>query len=98
MNDERLMQILLAPLVTEKAASVGEHRQYVFEVARDASKSEIKQAVHKMFDVEVETVRLCNVKPKHKMFKGRPGVRSGWKKAYVKLREGASIEFTGAES
>ena len=98
MNDERLMTILLEPRVSEKSTRVAEkYKQFVFKVADDANKTEIKRAVEKMFSVEVAAVQVCNVKGKTKMFKNRPGHRSGWKKAYVKLKPGFDIDFMGAE-
>ncbi len=98
MNDERLMTIILEPRVSEKSARLADkYKQFVFKVADDANKTEIKRAVEKMFSVEVAAVQVCNVKGKTKMFKYRPGRRSGWKKAYVKLKPGFDIDFMGAE-
>ena len=65
----------------------------VFEVAKTATKPEIKAAVAALFDVKVEGVTTVNAKPKLKRFRGRPGVRSGWKKAYVTLAQGEEIDF-----
>ena len=97
MNQERLMNVLLEPRVTEKSTLVGEtHNQYVFKVAKDATKPEIKQAVELMFDgAEVESVQVSNVSGKHKMFARMPGKRANWKKAYVKLKPGFDIDFMG---
>ena len=77
---------------------VGEaHNQYVFKVAKSASKPEIKHAVELMFDgAEVESVQVVNVKGKRKMFARKPGQRVNWKKAYVKLKPGFDIDFMGA--
>lgn len=98
MNDERLMQILLAPHVSEKSARVGDSsNQVVFRVLRDARKPEIKRAVEKLFNVEVEHVRVANVKGKRKGFMRSPGMRSDWKKAYVRLKPGHDIDFLGME-
>lgn len=98
MRDERLMQILLAPHVSEKSTLVGEaHNQYVFKVLTDATKAEVKSAVEKLFDVEVESVRVANMKGKQKRFAGRTGRRNSWKKAYVALAAGSDIEFATAE-
>jgi len=99
MNEERLMTILEAPHVSEKATIVADrHNQYVFRVAKDATKGEIKSAVEKMFEVEVEQVRVLNVKGKRKQrFGAGNGRRPDWKKAYVSLKAGAEIDFTGAE-
>ena len=98
MNQEKLMTVLLEPRVTEKSTLVGEaYNQYVFKVAKDATKPEIKQAVELMFDgAEVLSVQVANVKGKTKMFARRPGQRVNWKKAYVKLKPGFDIDFMGA--
>ena len=93
MNQERLMKVIVAPVISEKATLVGEtRRQVVFEVLPDATKAEIKQAVEKLFDVKVEAVNVVNVKGKTKAFKFRMGRRPDWRKAYVKLAEGQSID------
>jgi large subunit ribosomal protein L23 len=70
----------------------------VFHVINDASKSEVKGAVELLFDVSVELVRIVNVKGKTKSFRARPGKRSDWKKAYVRVQEGQVIDFLGGES
>ena len=99
MNKNRLYQVLVAPRVTEKSTHVGEKsNQYVFHVVNDASKSEVKGAVEMLFDVNVESVRIVNVKGKNKAFRMRPGKRSDWKKAYVRVQEGQVIDFLGGES
>ena len=98
MNQERLYKILLAPAVSEKSARVAdENNQYVFKVAGDASKPEIRAAVEKMFSVEVAAVQVSNMKARTRMFRRKEGRRSGWKKAYVKLKPGFDIDFVGAE-
>lgn len=97
MNRERLMNLLLAPRITEKSTVIGDkHRQYVFKVIRSATKPQIKSAVELMFKVEVESVQVSNVKGKQKMFKQAAGKRSDWKKAYVKLKPGFDIDFMGS--
>ena len=99
MSDNRLYQVLLSPRVTEKTTLVGENsNQYVFHVVNDAKKSEVKGAVEMLFDVNVESVRIVNVKGKSKSFRMRPGKRSDWKKAYVRVQEGQVIDFLGGES
>ena len=99
MSSDRLYKVLLAPRVTEKTTRVGEQgNQYVFRVAPDASKSEIRAAVEKLFEVNVESVRVLNVKGKTKTFKLRPGRRNNWKKAYVRVQEGQVIDLLGGES
>lgn len=98
MNQERLITVLRAPRISEKATRVADaHRQFVFEVARDATKPEIKQAVELMFGVKVEDVRVCNVRGKVKRFKQSTGRRAGSKKAYVKLKPGFDIDYLGAQ-
>ena len=94
MNQERLMQVLLAPQISEKATYVADkHEQVVFRVASDATKPEIKAAVELLFKVEVEAVQVSNVKGKVKRFKGSVGRRKGWKKAFVSLKPGQEINF-----
>ena len=93
MNQERIMKILLAPVVSEKSANAGESNQIVFRVAKDANKLEVRRAVEAMFEVDVEEVRVVNVKGKNKRFGQMPGRRSDWKKAYIRLKEGQDIDF-----
>jgi len=98
MNAE-LYQVILAPHVSEKSTRVAEkNSQIVFRVRRDASKPVIKQAVEKMFNVQVESVTVTNVKGKEKKFGKTPGRRSDWKKAYVRLKPGQDINFAGIET
>ena len=98
MNDERLMKILVAPHVSEKSARLADaSNQVVFRVLPDACKPEIKRAVEKLFNVEVDHVRTVSVKGKRKMFQRTPGKRSDWKKAYVRLKPGHDIDFIGGE-
>ena len=93
---ERLHQIILAPVVSEKSTrSAEKHNQAVFKVLRDARKPEIKAAVEKLFNVKVEAIRTLNVKGKSKRFGASMGVRSDWKKAYVTLPAGQEIDFLG---
>ena len=94
MNQERLMQVLLAPQISEKATYVADkNEQIIFRVATDATKPEIKAAVELLFKVQVETVQVANVKGKVKRFKGSVGRRKGWKKAFVSLKPGQEINF-----
>jgi len=93
MNNETLLTVLRAPLVSEKTARVSEHNQYVFEVAPEASKAEVKAAIEQLFEVKVEAVNVVNVKGKNKSFRYRPGRRSGMRKAYVRLAAGQSIDM-----
>ena len=98
MNDERLMQVLLAPHVSEKSTRVADSsNQVVFRVRTDARKIEIRRAVEKLFNVEVRSVQVTNVKGKRKGMGRRPGRRSDWKKAYVRLKEGHDIDFLGTD-
>ena len=99
MSNERLYKVLLSPRMTEKSTRLGESsNQYVFQVTTDSNKKEIKDAVEKLFEVNVESVRIVNVKGKSKMFKLRAGKRNDWKKAYVRVQEGQVIDFLGGES
>jgi large subunit ribosomal protein L23 len=94
MNQERLLQVLLAPQISEKATYLADKfEQVIFRVATDATKPEIKAAVELLFKVEVESVQVANVKGKIKRFKGATGRRKGWKKAYVSLKPGQEINF-----
>ena len=99
MSKNRLYKVLLSPRVTEKTTRISDgSNHYVFQVIKDANKSEVKGAVEMLFDVNVESVRIVNVKGKNKSFRMRPGKRSDWKKAYVRVQEGQVIDFLGGES
>lgn len=98
MNQERLLKVLLGPLVSEKSARLAdESQQFVFKVLPDATKLEIKKAVEQMFSVNVKAVRVVNVKGKTKRFGRMLGRRNDWKKAYVRVQEGQEIDLMGAE-
>jgi large subunit ribosomal protein L23 len=98
MNQERLMTVLLAPHISEKSTTVAErNKQFVFRVRPDADKVEIKGAVELMFNVQVAAVRTTNLKGKVKRAGRRIGRRSDWKKAYVSLKPGFDIDFTGGK-
>ncbi len=98
MKQERLMKVLLGPLVSEKSANAADQaNQVVFKVATDATKSEIKAAVKLMFEVDVESVQTSNVTGKTKRSQGKLGKRKDWKKAYVRVKAGQDITFAGAE-
>ena len=98
-NPERLMQVLIAPQVSEKSTFVGEkNNQFVFRVLTDATKPEIKAAVELMFKVEVSTVQTSNVKGKEKRFGRFIGRRRSWKKAFVSLKPGQEINFAAGDS
>ena len=98
MNQQRLMQVLLAPQISEKATYVADkHEQVVFRVASDATKPEVKAAVEKLFNVTVDSVQISNVKGKQKRFGRFMGARKDWKKAYVCLAAGQEINFAASE-
>ena len=98
MNDAKLYSVIRAPRVSEKTVRAQEvSNQYAFEVATTATKADIKVAVEKLFDVKVESVNVLNVKGKNKAFRNRNGRRGDWRKAYVKLAEGQSIDVTAVK-
>ena len=92
--DPRHYDVIVAPVVTEKATVASEHNMVVFWVAGKATKPQIKEAVVKLFDVKVKSVNTIVTEGKVKMFRGRPGQRSDVKKAVVTLEEGHSIDVT----
>ena len=97
-NQERLMNILLGPQVSEKATYIADkHEQVIFRVTPDATKPEIKAAVELMFKVNVAGVQVACVKGKQKRFGGMMGRRKDWKKAYVCLAPGQEINFAANE-
>lgn len=94
MNRERLMSVLIAPHVTEKTSlAMQNHNQYTFRVRRDATKSDIRQAVELMFDVKVRGVQVVNEPGKARRFGRTVGRTQDWKKAYVSLVQGQSIDY-----
>ena len=94
--DNRLAQVLIGPIISEKATRVGEmHNQVLFKVMRDATKHEIKAAVELMFKVEVASVSTVNQKGKTKRFGRSIGRRDHVKKAYVALKAGQELNFSG---
>ena len=103
-NTERLMQVLLAPVISEKGTFIGEkNNQYTFRVASNATKPEIKAAVELMFSakdrkIEVVSVQVLNVGGKEKRFGGAIGRRKNWKKAYVRLKAGQEINFAAGQN
>jgi large subunit ribosomal protein L23 len=96
MSRERMFEIVRSPVITEKATMMTERNQVAFRVAISASKPEIKAAVEGLFGVSVVAVNTLVQKGKVKRFRGRPGVRSDVKKAYVQLAEGQSIDMSAA--
>lgn len=94
MKEERLLKIILSPHLSEKASKATEkHGEYVFQVASDASKPEVKQAIEMLFKTKVAAVRLLNVKSKPKRFGQIEGKSKAWKKAYVTLEAGQQIRI-----
>lgn len=94
VSEERMYSIIKRPLITEKTTRVGVAGQIGFEVSQDATKPEIKAAIEKIFKVNVTDVTTTVTKGKRKVFKGRRGVRSDMKKAYVSVKEGQFIDVT----
>jgi large subunit ribosomal protein L23 len=93
-TDPRHYDILIAPVITEKATMASEHNRFVFKVARTATKPQIKEAIEKLFDVKVKSVNTLVRKGKRKAFRGQPGVQNDMKKAVVTLEEGHRIDVT----
>ena len=92
-------EVIRAPRVSEKTARLQEvSNQYVFEIAKTATKADVKAAVEQIFSVNVKAVNVVNVKGKTKSFKFRQGRRGDWRKAYVTLAEGQSIDVTSAKA
>ena len=98
-QQERLMQVILAPVISEKSTFVADkYEQVIFRVIPDATKPEIKAAVELMFKVQVESVKVANVKGKEKRFGRFIGRRNHWKKAYICLKPGQEINFAEGET
>jgi len=97
-HQERLMTVIRGPHLSEKSHMAAENNRVVLKVRKDATKKEIRQAVELLFEVQVERVQVVNVKGKTKRFQATKGRRNDWKKAYVRLAEGSSLEeFYGGE-
>ncbi len=94
VTDPRHYDVILAPVITEKATGASEHNQVMFRVARNATKPQIKEAVEKLFDVKVKAVNTLVRKGKIKMSRGTRGVQSDVKNAIVTLEEGHRIDVT----
>ena len=92
LHQERLLTVIQGPHLSEKAHMSAEKNQVVLKVRTDATKKEVAQAVELLFEVKVEAVQVVNVKGKTKRFQQTKGRRPNWKKAYVKLPDGTSIE------
>jgi large subunit ribosomal protein L23 len=93
-TDPRHYDVVLSPIITEKATNASELNQVMFKVARTATKPQIKEAVEKLFEVKVKSVNTLVRKGKHKAFRGRLGEQSDFKKAIVTLEEGHRIDVT----
>jgi len=93
-TDPRHYDIILAPVITEKATNASEQNKVVFKVRRDATKPQIKEAVEKLFDVKVKRVNTLIRAGKRKAFKGQLGVQQATKRAIVTLEEGHKIDVT----
>ncbi|MDX1561342.1 MAG: 50S ribosomal protein L23 [Gammaproteobacteria bacterium] len=96
-NQERLMQVILGPHISEKSTTAAESSQVVFRVRPDATKAEIRRAVELLFEVKVDAVSVARMPGKAKRFGLTMGRRSAWKKAYVRLAPGQDLDFIGAE-
>ncbi len=94
MNELKHYDVILAPVITEKATLAAENNQVIFRVALDATKPMIRDAVENLFKVKVKRVNTIRVKGKAKRFRGIPGKRSDYKKAIITLQEGHSIDVT----
>jgi large subunit ribosomal protein L23 len=94
LSREAMYTVIRNPVITEKATTLSEHNQFVFRVAIDATKPQIKAAIEGLFGVKVLGVNTLIQKGKAKRFRGRPGVRSDVKKAFVTLAEGQTIDLT----
>jgi large subunit ribosomal protein L23 len=94
MSNYLLSDLLEAPIISEKSTIAAEKsNRFVFKIKKQATKLQIKKAVETMFEVEVDSVQVLNVKGKKKRFGKMLGQRPNWKKAYVKLKEGHDISF-----
>ena len=96
MNQEKVLNVLLGPIVTEKTTLASANNQYVFKVRMDSNKREIGAAVEELFGVTVESVTTSNVKGKKKIYRGKVGKRVNWKRAVVKVSEGQMIDATSS--
>ncbi len=94
LTKDELYQVLVAPVVTEKSTRAAESSgQVVFHVIQSATRNDVKAAIEQAFDVEVESVKILNVKGKNKRFGRTLGKRNDRKKAYIRLKEGSDIDF-----
>jgi len=92
VSSEKIFEIIRNPLISEKSTLVSQYNYYVFKVSPKSNKSEIKQAIEKLFNVKVLSVNTLNQEGKVKKFRNKPGKRANFKKAFVKLAEGNTID------
>lgn len=98
MNQERLLKIIVSQHISEKATIKAEkNNEYVFQILENATKPEVKDAIEFLFNTKVKSVRIVNVRPKKKLFRGVEGKRKGWKKAYVTLQADQKLDVMGAQ-
>lgn len=90
-----IYNIILSPVITEKATKISENNQYVFKVSLNSNKSNIKVAIEKLFKVKVKSINTTKVKGKTKVFKGTKGKRSDYKKAIITLNKGQNLDYSG---
>ncbi len=96
LREERLLNVIIAPIISEKATRLADsedRKQIAFKVARDANKHDIKAAIELVFQVKVAAVNVLNVKGKTRRFRQIEGKRNNWKKAYVTLQKGEDLNF-----
>ena len=96
MNKDKLTKIILSPCVSEKSTRIQVDRQYIFKVSKEAKKGDIAKAIKLLFEVDVDAIRVCNMHGKKRGFKGVEGRCKSWKKAYVTVKEGQSINLGSA--
>lgn len=97
LSQEKMYDILVRPLVTEKSTQQAAYNQYTFEVLKHATKPQVKKAVESIFKVTVEAVNTISIKGKTKRFRGRIGKRADYKKAVVRLKQGQTIDFSAGK-
>ena len=93
-----LYNVIVSPVITDKATNISEKNQYVFKVTISSDKKIIKQAIEKLFKVKVKSINTTKVKGKVKIFKGTKGRRADYKKAIVSLKEGENLDYSGGVS
>ena len=93
-----LYNVIISPVITEKATKISENNQYVFKVSLSSDKKLIKQAIEKLFKVKVKSINTTKVKGKVKIFKGTKGKRADYKKAIISLKDGENLDYSGGVS